>query len=189
MSETVAVALISALPTATVALAALAGNFLLEGRRRGHERGQLARQFDHDRQMRVLEWRRADRLQRLQPIQDYLGSAGREVTRLDMAVRGLREARGEGKGADAVAEWEKRLHESLLRVIAIQGETPQIVLRSPDERLAQLLFDLAECFGDIGAAYREDGEGRSGAGKDVRMKMVKTVKQAWDRLEELQSAL
>jgi hypothetical protein len=162
MSDTVAVALISALPTAAVALAALLGNFLLEGRRHEHDQSQAARQFEHDRQMRILEWRRADRLERLAPVRDFLDGLSREALVLTAVSENL--------DGDYVERLTAFLRNHGGAIVHISDPT------------------LRDAVVGVMAAFQVALEKRSMTDKE-RDAWQAAARRGWDRLEELQSAL
>ena len=166
MSETVAVALISALPTAAVAIAALVGNFLLDRRRHTHEQKQLVQQLRHERDMRLLEWRRQDRLERLAPVRAFLDAAGREAVGL-----GLYE------NIDEVPL------ERFDRVTKLMEEQGHAVLLSADERLSLLFRELLTAMQSL--IQSKPGDDR----RPLREQVARCARKAWDRLEELKTDL
>lgn len=164
MGDTVAVALISVLPTATVALAALVGNFLLDERRRAHERGQLASQLEHEREMRLLEWKRTDRMERLAPIRGYVDAVSREITAYMIALR--------APDSDPPAN----------RIVAVLDQYVHLSWRftTLDGQLSELLATVIE---DTSALLDQNRDDK------LVDRMLTNIGNLWDRLDELQSAL
>lgn len=188
MSETVAVALISALPATAVALAALVGNFLLDQRRRNHEEKQLAGQFAHEREMRLLEWRRADRLERLAPIREFLDAFSREVTNFALAMQHVEKAKASSSGEDEIKPLLGHVLECLSRLQVIFEQQHQAVYRAAfDDQLLRLLHDFT---GELRALMAVTGESLLQESPPKSwLDLTKTTAHMWNRLEELQSAL
>lgn len=163
MSETIAVALI-------VAFSGLAGScvgWLLERSRR-----------THDREMRLLEWKRQDRLERLAPIRDYLDTFSRATRNLGASLRLLEALRASRASPDAVEAVEQEVDERIADLNRVLQESGHAIMRSSDVRLTGLVAEL------FVTARDEDL-----ATKEAEQKLGRGTRQAWDRLEELQSDL
>ena len=105
------------------------GNFLLEQRRRTHEQQQIARQLEHEREMRLLEWKRADRLERLAPIRAYVDALSREAMAFIVARR-LAERHATGAlHADEHPQANRDMAESASRMMAVLEEYEHVHLR------------------------------------------------------------
>jgi len=188
MSETVAIALISAVPTAAVALVALVGNFLLDQRRRTHEQGQLARQLEHEREMRLLEWKRADRLERLAPIRAYVDNLSREATAFIFASRVATRDATVGQEPHARSSAHPELNKIGSRLLAVLDQYQHVNWRCTlDEPLSLLLFDFAH---NIRVLLEQSAQ--EAPEEDIEAtesKLLATTAKLWDRLDELQSSL
>lgn len=155
MSDVVAVALITG---GVAIISGLAGSWV------GWwlERGRWA----HQREMRLLDWRHQDRLERLAPIRDYLDSVSREVTNFALAT-GV----GDQEGIQKYAS----------RLELVMEQQQHANFRSRDVELGKRLGEVAQCV--LQALQTKD------APEAVIAGIGSAAASAWDRLEELQTEL
>jgi len=170
MSETVAVALITG---GLVAFSGVAGQGIAWWLERGRR--------THDRDMRLLEWRRQDRLERLAPVGKLLDAISREAVNLGVAAQGVASATAAGKGPDEVAAMQREVVQRSSRLRSILEKQGQVMWRSSDEELNTPLLAILECI--VQTLVQSD---RS---SDMARDLAAWVRKAWDRLDELQSAL
>jgi len=163
MSETIAVALITGGLVGSSALGTQLLGWWLERGRRAHER-----------ETRLLEWRRADRLERLAPIRDYLDALSREAVKVGLTTQAARREKAASGGA------HRALKAQVARLKEVLEESIHVTLRSPDLRLSELLSALLQTV---------EGNLRLAAQDRDPEKLDEPIRQAWDHLEELQSAL
>jgi hypothetical protein len=181
MSETVAVALITGGLVALSSLITQGMNTWLDQGRRRHEAQQLTRQLNEEREMRVLEWRRADRLERLAPVREFLDALSREAVVIGAAALEVARAKRSGQDRHEIDRHESCVQQCKDRLARFLQEKGQARFRISDPQLDAALWELMEWITKIVAA--NDVE------EDVGATLAAPVKRAWDRLEQLQTAL
>jgi len=171
MSETVAVALITG---GLVILAGVVTQLVAAWLEQGHR--------SHERAVRLLEWKRADRVERLAPIREFLDAASREGLNLAAVAGHVRDGRATGAAVaeiEAVQTWLEKRSERLLNILE---EEAYVVWRSSDARLTSLLLDVLKTMERLIPKQEAPPD-------ETAKRLERTIQEAWDRLEELQSAL
>ena len=171
MSETVAVALITG---GLVILAGLVTQLMAAWLERGRR--------VHEREIRLLEWRRQDRLERLAPIREFLDAASREGLNLAAVAEHVRAGGATGAAVaeiEGVKTWVEKRSGRLLKFL---DEEAYVAWRSSDARLTSLLLDVLRTIEQLIPKQEAPPKGTA-------TRLERTIQEAWDRLEELQSAL